>query len=45
MITLECAWCDADVTIDSLGQSTVDCPDCLVTVEVAPDPDPIALAA
>jgi hypothetical protein len=45
MITLECAWCDADVTIDSLEQSTVDCPDCLVTVEIAPDPDPIALAA
>lgn len=45
MITLECPWCDADLTIDSLEQPTLDCPDCRVTVEFAPDPDPIALAA
>jgi hypothetical protein len=46
MITLECAWCDGDVTMDSLEQTTIDCPDCRVSVEIAPDPDAaIALAA
>jgi hypothetical protein len=33
------------VANDSLEQPTLDCPDCRVTVEFAPDPDPIALAA
>lgn len=45
MITLECSWCDADLTIDSLDATSVDCPDCRVTVDIAPDPEPIALAA
>ena len=46
MITIECTWCDADLTIDSLDAPSVDCPDCRITVELAPDPDqPIAIAA
>jgi hypothetical protein len=45
MITLECAWCDADVTMDSLEQTAIVCRDCNVAMEIAPDPDPIALAA
>jgi hypothetical protein len=40
MITLECAWCDGDVAIDSLDATSVECPDCLVTVEFAPDDTP-----
>ena len=37
MITFECAWCDAEVTIDGLDAVSVDCPDCSVTVEFAQD--------
>jgi hypothetical protein len=45
MITIECSWCDADLVLDSLDAVSVDCPDCRVTVDIAPDPDPLALAA
>ena len=45
MITLECTWCDADLALDSLDATSVDCPDCRITVEIAVDPEPIALAA
>jgi len=46
MITLECVWCDGDVTMETLEQPTMDCPECRVTVAIAPDPDTIlALAA
>ena len=45
MITLECAWCDAEVAMESLDASRVDCPECLVSVEIAPDPAELAAAA
>jgi hypothetical protein len=45
MITIECTWCDADLALDSLETSSVDCPDCRITVDIAPDPEPIAIAA
>ena len=45
MITIECTWCDADLTIDALDAMSVECADCRVSVEIAPDPEPIALAA
>ncbi len=45
MITFECAWCDTDLALDSLDATSVECPECLVTVEFAPDPEPLALAA
>jgi hypothetical protein len=44
MITFECAWCDGDVTIDGLDATSVECPECSVSVEFAPD-DPTRLAA
>jgi hypothetical protein len=40
MITLECAWCEGDVTIAGLDATSVECPDCSVTVELAPDEIP-----
>jgi len=40
MITFECALCDGDVTIDSLDATSVECPDCSVTLEFAPDITP-----
>ena len=47
MITIECTWCDANLTLDSHDAASVDCADCRVTVEIAPDPvpDPLAVAA
>jgi hypothetical protein len=46
MITIECAWCDSELTLDGLDATSVDCPDCLVSVDLAPDALPdIPLAA
>ena len=45
MITIECSWCEADLALDSLDMLSVDCPECRVTVDIAPDPDSLALAA
>jgi hypothetical protein len=45
MILIECPWCDGDVALESLDASSVDCPDCLVSVELAPDPEILAAAA
>jgi len=45
MITIECTWCDADLVLDSLDTSSVDCPDCRITIDIASDPEPIAIAA
>ena len=45
MITIECSWCDTDLVLESLDATSVDCPECLVTVEMASDPELVALAA
>jgi hypothetical protein len=45
MIIIECPWCDTELALETLGESSVDCPDCRVSVELAPDPAPVALAA
>ncbi|HEY8438857.1 MAG TPA: hypothetical protein VIK65_09625 [Candidatus Limnocylindrales bacterium] len=45
MITIECTWCDTELALDSLDAPSVDCPECWVTVEFAPDPEPLAIAA
>jgi len=45
MITLECAWCDAELAIDNLDAMTIECADCRIVVEIAPDSEPLALAA
>jgi predicted RNA-binding Zn-ribbon protein involved in translation (DUF1610 family) len=45
MITIECTSCDAELALDSLDATSVDCPDCRITVEIATDPEPIAIAA
>jgi hypothetical protein len=40
MITLECAWCDAELTIDGLDATCIDCPECAVSVDFAQDDTP-----
>jgi phage FluMu protein Com len=45
MITIECTWCDAELAVDGLEATSVDCPDCRVTVEIASDPEVLAIAA
>ena len=37
MITFECAWCDGEMVLESLDADRVECPDCAVSVEFAPD--------
>jgi Zn finger protein HypA/HybF involved in hydrogenase expression len=45
MITIECSLCDSDVALESLDATSVECPECRVSVEIAPDPEVLALAA
>jgi hypothetical protein len=45
MIIIECTWCDEELALDGLDAASVDCPVCLVSVEIAPDPEPLAAAA
>lgn len=45
MITIECTWCDAELAVETLVETSVDCPNCRITVDFAPDPEPVALAA
>ena len=37
MITFECAWCEGEMAMESLDADRVECLDCAVTVEIAPD--------
>ncbi len=46
MIYIECAWCDTEVAVDGLDATSVECPDCNVTVDIVRDePQPILVAA
>ena len=37
MITFECAWCEGEMVLESLDANRVECPDCAISVEIAPD--------
>jgi hypothetical protein len=45
MITIECTWCEADLVLDRLDAPSVECPDCRITIDIASDSEPIAIAA
>jgi Zn finger protein HypA/HybF involved in hydrogenase expression len=45
MIIIECSWCDGEVALESLDAERVDCPECLVSVEIADDREVLAAAA
>lgn len=45
MILIDCPWCEADLVLEALDATSVDCPDCRVTVDLASDPERIAVAA
>jgi Zn finger protein HypA/HybF involved in hydrogenase expression len=46
MIFIECAWCENGVPLDGLDATSVECPDCHITVELAQDdPHIISFAA
>jgi predicted RNA-binding Zn-ribbon protein involved in translation (DUF1610 family) len=40
MIIIECAWCDGELALEAMDAVSVDCPDCGVSLDIAPD-DPI----
>ena len=37
MINFECAWCEGELVLESLDADRVECPDCNISVEIAPD--------
>ena len=45
MIHIECTWCDGDLVLSTLDAPSLDCPECGITVEFAPDPETLAVAA
>ena len=45
MIIIECSWCDAELALETLVETSVDCPDCRVTIDIAPDLEPTVAAA
>ena len=48
MIIFECAGCEGEMAMDSLDADRVECLDCAVSVEIAPDATttlPVVLAA
>lgn len=36
MIIFECAWCERQLPIDGPETTSVDCPDCVVSVDLEP---------
>ena len=42
MITFECAWCEGEMVLESLDADRVECPDCAISVEIAPDAPTLA---
>ena len=45
MIHIECTWCDADLVLETIDAASVDCPECRISVEIAPDAEALAVAA
>ena len=45
MIHIECTWCDADLVLETIDATSVDCPECRISVEIAPDAEALAIAA
>ena len=39
MIIIECAWCDAELALETIDATSVDCPDCGISIDIAQDDD------
>jgi Zn finger protein HypA/HybF involved in hydrogenase expression len=37
MIIIECSWCDGELALEAIDAQSVDCPDCGVSLDIAPD--------
>jgi predicted RNA-binding Zn-ribbon protein involved in translation (DUF1610 family) len=37
MIIIECAWCDGELALEAIDAVSVDCPDCGISLDIAPD--------
>jgi predicted RNA-binding Zn-ribbon protein involved in translation (DUF1610 family) len=37
MIIIECSWCDSELALETIDATSVDCPDCGVSVDIAQD--------
>jgi hypothetical protein len=45
MIIIECAWCDGELALEAIDATSVDCPDCGISLDIAPDDSTTLLAA
>jgi Zn finger protein HypA/HybF involved in hydrogenase expression len=45
MIIIECAWCDGELALEAIDATSVDCPDCGISLDIAPDDSTKLLAA
>lgn len=45
MILIDCTWCEAELALDGLDATSVECPDCRITLDIATDAEPVAVAA
>ena len=43
MIIIECAWCDSELALETIDAVSVDCPDCGVSLDIAPGDSPTQL--
>jgi Zn finger protein HypA/HybF involved in hydrogenase expression len=39
MIIIECAWCDGELALETIDATSVDCPDCGISIDIAQDDD------
>ena len=37
MIYFECSWCDGDMTLEAIDATSVECHDCGISIDIAPD--------
>jgi hypothetical protein len=37
MIIIECSWCDGELALEAIDAQSVDCPDCGISLDLAPD--------
>jgi Zn finger protein HypA/HybF involved in hydrogenase expression len=37
MIIIECSWCDGELALEAIDAQSVDCPDCGISLDIAPD--------
>lgn len=37
MVIIECSWCHGELALEAIDAVSVDCPDCGIRLDIAPD--------